>query len=265
VSQSRRDPSGRAAVATLPRASPSLGRLLPSGRSLLVAFALVAAAVGAYALARETSMFAVRRIDVVGAPPRVAAHVRAALGSVAGTSLLALDGSSVDRRLAGLPDVASARYDRAFPHTLRVVVRPEVPVGILRLGSKAWLVSARARVVALAAPSRRSRLARIWAPAGTTVELGGTVVNPLIARAVRALSTLAATEPTLAVRDVRSTDRELTLLLRSGVAVELANAQALALKLAVAERILPHVRGSGSLDVSVPERPVFTANSQPAG
>jgi len=51
-------------------------RWLHSGRSFAVGFALVALAGGAYLLARETSIFAVQRIDVRGAPPELAARIR---------------------------------------------------------------------------------------------------------------------------------------------------------------------------------------------
>src|SRR5262249_47798648 len=97
-------------------------RALPSGRSLLVGFAIVLGAVGLYALARETPMFSVQQIEVVGAPPPVAAHVRAALSPIEGTSLLGLSSAEIDRRLAQLPDVVAGSYNREFPHTLRVTV-----------------------------------------------------------------------------------------------------------------------------------------------
>ena len=56
-----------------------LVRLLPSGRSLLVGFAIVLGVAGLYALARVTPVFALNRIEVEGAPPAVAARVKAAL------------------------------------------------------------------------------------------------------------------------------------------------------------------------------------------
>ena len=43
--------------------------------------------------------------------------------------------------------VAAARYDRDFPHTLRIFVEPEQPA-VVRRGADSWLVSARARVIA---------------------------------------------------------------------------------------------------------------------
>ena len=85
-------PRTRAAVVQLPalERAPIL-RFLPSGRSLLVGFAIVLGAVGLYLLARSTPMFAVQQIEVEGASPSVAAHVRAALAPIEGQSLLALE------------------------------------------------------------------------------------------------------------------------------------------------------------------------------
>src|SRR5207247_11055253 len=77
-------------VLSLPRRRPpALLRLLPSGRALLVATALVLIAAGLYGLARETSMFAVRTVDVQGASPALAAPVRAALRPLDGRGRLA--------------------------------------------------------------------------------------------------------------------------------------------------------------------------------
>ena len=91
---------------------------------LLIGFALIAATVLAYFGARETSMFALTTVDVRGAPPLVAAHVRQALRPLHGKSLLALSPGDVTQRLERLPDVASVSYDRDFPHTLRLRISP---------------------------------------------------------------------------------------------------------------------------------------------
>ncbi|TML58586.1 MAG: FtsQ-type POTRA domain-containing protein [Actinobacteria bacterium] len=145
-----------------------VARLVPTGRALLVAGAALGAAGVLYLVARETPLFAVRSIEVSGVHGAAAAHVRAALRSLEGKSLLALHGSDVEGRLASVPDVQSATYDRAFPNTLRIVVVPERPVAVIRQGASAWLVSARGRVLAAAGlaaskrrrPDRRHRVAR---------------------------------------------------------------------------------------------------------
>jgi cell division protein FtsQ len=257
----------RAAVVPLRAADAPILRALPSGRSLLIGFAILAASAGLYALARVTPMFGLNRIEVVGAPPSVAAHVRNALAPLEGRSLLALDSAEVDRRLAGLTDVAAATYDRDFPHTLRVVVRPEHPVAVVRRAAGAWLVAADARVMASVHPRSRPGLPQVWITQSETPQVGAALTDRLGLRAVRALALGRRAKLHLRVRVVRAHAHQLTFLLASGLELRLGDVRAVPLKLAVAARILPQVLGQGYtyLDVSVPERPVAGMNSQPAG
>ncbi len=240
--------------------------MLPSGRSLLVGFAIVAGAIGLYALARVTPVFALTQIEVVGAPPAVAAHVRSALAPLKGTSLLALDGAEIDRRIGGLTEVADASYDRDFPHTLRVAVRPEHPVAIARRGAGAWLVAANARVITKVRPRSRRGLPQIWLTRSGEPRVGAALTDRLGLRAVRALALARRIKLHLRVRVVRAQAHQLTFLLASGLELRLGDVRAVPLKLAVASRVLPEVLSHGGyayLDVSVPERPVAGSNSQP--
>ena len=240
--------------------SPLLVRLLPSGRALLVGFAILGGALLAYLVARETPMFAVRSIVVEGAPPSVAVHVRRALEPLEGKSLLAVKSSSIERRLAALPDVASASYDRAFPHTLRLVIRAERPIAVARRGAEASLVSADARVIRAVPHESAPSLPRIWLPASSDTQSGAVIADGDALRALRALATARTLRLPARLRLARASDHELTLVLRSGLELRLADATDLRLKLAVAARVLPKlVHASppyGYLDVSVPERPV---------
>ncbi|TML94435.1 MAG: FtsQ-type POTRA domain-containing protein, partial [Actinobacteria bacterium] len=153
-------------VLTLPRKRGfDVLRFVPSGRSLLVGLAAVSIAVGLYGLARETSLFAVRAIDVEGAQGAVAADVSAALRSYQGRSLVAVNVGAVEQRADAIASVRSAVVDRAFPHTLRIRVVPETPVAVLRRGSESWLVSARGRVIRTIDRGNRPTLPRIWLPA----------------------------------------------------------------------------------------------------
>jgi len=121
-----------ARTAVLPARLPDVGRLAPSGRSILLGLVLLVLAAGAYVAARETSVFAVQSIEVRGGTPAVRAQVRAALAEDVGRSLLRVDTDTLSRALSPLPAVRSFTYDRAFPHTLRIVVRAEQPVLVLR-------------------------------------------------------------------------------------------------------------------------------------
>jgi cell division protein FtsQ len=246
-----------------------LVRLLPSGRSLLVGFAIVLGAAGLYVLARSTPMFAVGQIEVEGAPPAVAAHVRSALAPLKGESLLALDSAEIERRLAKLPDVAAAGYDRDFPHTLRVTVRPEHPVAVARRGPNAWLVAASTRTIAEVPLRTHPGLPRVWLAHSNDPEVGAAVTDRYALRAIRVLA-LARTAHFSGVRMVRVRPRDLTFLLGSGIELRLGDLHAVPLKLAVATRVLPILRQHGGylyLDVSVPERPVagssLNSQSQP--
>ncbi len=241
-------------------------RALPSGRSLLVGFAIVLGAVGLYVLARATPMFAVQTIEVVGAPPPVAAHVRAALSPIEGTSLLALRSAEIERRLAKLPDVVTGSYDREFPHTLRVTVRAEHPVAVARRGVHAWLVASSTRAIAEVPLRTHPELPRIWLAHSGDPEVGEPIADRFALRAVRALALARTSRFGPRIRMVRVQQRDLTLLLASGLELRLGELQAVPLKLAVAERILPGLLaqgGSAYLDVGVPERPVAGTTLNP--
>ena len=223
---------------------------------MLVGLALLAAALGGYALARGTSAFAVEGIAVQGAPQEVRASVRQALRHVEGRSLLALDLPALERAVEAVPAVASVTFDRGFPNTLNVHVTPEVPVAVVRQGAAAWLVAASGRVLApLERGDRRRGLPRIWLDRDVSLDTGFTLTGAPL-RAARAVAPLpdVALPP---VSTVRSGPQELTLVLRSGVELRLGDLSDRLLKVVIAQRILPSLAGAGGyVDVSVPERPV---------
>jgi cell division protein FtsQ len=240
-------------------------RVLPSGRSLLLGFAIVAGAAGLYLLARSTPMFALSSVEVEGAPPAVVAHVRATLAPLEGESLLALDTAEIDRRLGLLPEVAGFTYDRDFPHTLRVTVRAEHPVAVARRGPKAWLVAASSRVIAALPAHARPGLPRIWLAHSGEPEVGAGITDRFGLRAVRTLALARLAHFHGRVRMVRVREHDLTFLLASGLELRLGELRAIKLKLAIATRILPRILAHGGyayVDLSVPERPVAGTNPQ---
>jgi cell division septal protein FtsQ len=244
-----------------------VARWLPSARSLLAGAAIVVAAVGMYAIARETSVFAVQRIEVVGGSPRVAGAVRAALQPIVGTSLVAFDAREANRRLADVPDVASATFDRTFPHTLVVAIETEQPVALLRRGREAWLVSGAGRVLRQIVGRPFPSLPRVWISPATD-PLVGAVLDGDAGLAVRTVVPMRRAGLEGRARSVRAVDGELSIALDDGTEVLLGDATRLRLKLAAATRIIPQLVGEAYLDVSVPERAVAgtadptTLNSQ---
>jgi cell division protein FtsQ len=233
----------------------SLVRLAPSRRSLAIGLGILAVAFGAYGLARETSLFAIDRIEVRGGSPRVSAEVRGALASLVGTSLVGLDGAAVLRRVDALPSVVRASYDRAFPHTLRISIVPERPAVVLRSGSSSWLVSARGRVLQQLTSTVLPRLPRVWVAARTPVRVGAELRVAGAGVAARAVSLAGAFATRIASASFAG--GSLVVRLRSGFELVLGDPSQVRLKLAVAESAIPALpAGPSFLDVSVPGRPI---------
>jgi cell division protein FtsQ len=240
---------------------------LPSSRSVAVGCTLLAVAGGAYLVALDTSIFAVRKISVTGAPRWLAARIRATLGPIEGTSLVSFSQADAERRLIALPQIASVAFDRDFPHTLRVKVSVEKAVVVLRKGSEGWLASSSGRVLAALGAGPYPALPRLWLPAATDVSVGGSIEAPQALQVAAALRG-ARLPHVLAVRGVAGHD--LVVELVGGRELRLGDASNLALKLAVAAAILPRAEGARYVDVSVPARVVAgydptSANSQPSG
>jgi len=255
------------AAAPLPRGSSGerldLSRLVPSGRSLGIAFLIALGALGAWLGARETGVFAVRTVDVGGANPAVASQVRKALASNRGTSLLKVDLDQSLQAVEALPTVESARFDRAFPHTLRVVVVPERGVAIVRQGADSYLVAESGRVMGSADRHDRPALARIWVNRSVKLVVGDPTTGDL-RTAIAAVAPLVGSHFPGRVGSVTATADALTLRLRSGLEIRLGDALDVPLKLAVAARVIPLLDADTAyLDVAVPERPVSgSLNSQ---
>ncbi len=266
----RRRPTARAAVLPARETLPDLGHLAPSVRSLVAGLLLILLAGAAYFGARETSVFAVRTLDVRGGTPVLRAQVRAALADEIGVSLLRVGGASIASRLDPIPGVRGFTYDRAFPNTLRLVVRAEEPVLVVRRvpGTEAFLVAASGKVIKMLPRPRRSHLPRLWVKKDVPVTVGSRLPDALRAAAT-ALSSLRGSGLPGGVHAVEVGQDELTLLLGGGMEVRLGDVGDVRLKLAIARRILrmtgAAAGGTGYVDVSVPTRPVLSTEPQVGG
>jgi cell division protein FtsQ len=241
---------------------------LPARSVRVVAAAAAGAALAALAYAglAGTTLFAVEEIEVSGASPDVARDVRATLAPFAGTSLARLDEDEVVARVKALPSVRAVEYDRAFPSTLRLVVRAEHPVAVVRLGEDAWLVSDRGRVIRAVETGTLGGVPRIWSQPVGRVEAGETITDANVRLALRALAALPSPFPARVV-SARADEGVPLVVLSGGGEVRLGSAESVSLKLAVAARVLEALpaddRGRlAYLDVSVPDRAVVATNSQ---
>ena len=167
-----------------------LGRLVPTGRVLLLSFAALAGTLLALLVARETSLFGVGSIEVTGASPGVARQVERALEGRKGASLVGLDLEAARSDVLSLSTVAGVSFDRAFPHTLHVTVVPERPVAVARQGAAAYVLSERGRVIARVDRRAKPGLARMWVAKDVTLEQGA-IVDGDVRIAVAAVTPLA--------------------------------------------------------------------------
>jgi cell division septal protein FtsQ len=244
---------------------PRAVQLVPSGQSVGLSLALAVLALFAYLGARETSVFAVRSIEVEGLRGPLARHVETALLPLEGRSLLTVKGDEVTRLATALPYVAGVTYDRAFPNTLRVRIETEKPLAVVRRGVDAWLVSRRGRVTKRIAQGTHSTLPRIWLPNTVDVSLGATLGTGAGAEEVAMLAPLHDARLARRVASVRRADGQWVYMLRGGLELRAGTRSELPLKLAIARRILDRTAVAGYLDVSVPERPVAGQYTQVSG
>jgi cell division protein FtsQ len=236
----------------------------PSSRVRLVVIvgvALVAAAGLLYVGARETSVFAVREVDVTSPSEEVARAVRAALEPVVGASLAVVSEEEVERRARSVPAVRAAEVERDFPGTLRVSVSLERPVAVVRQAGDAWLVAASARVLRSAAVGELPSLPRVWLTRGGAEIIPGAVLDEQHgALAIRALAAVPSPFPG-PVHSAGGSRDELTLVVGARTELRLGEAVDLGVKLEIAAAVLRSLSRDerdalAYLDVSLPTRPV---------
>jgi cell division protein FtsQ len=245
----------------------------PWRRVVLFGLGIVAALGLLYVGARETPVFALRTVEIQGAPREVRQAVLQSLEATRGTSLVSLDGEAVVRRLEALPSVQSVSYDRAFPHTLRLVVVPEQPVAVVNQASNLWIVSMRGRVIGRTSAAEASNLPRVrYLPAAPLVA-GQFVADEGTKTVVAALAEAPRRMP-LPIHSARFEDGELTLVLAGeGEArplLLLGEPVDVETKLRVAALVLRSLdyeeRASlAYLDVTLPDRPVASSNPLVSG
>ncbi|HSK15093.1 MAG TPA: FtsQ-type POTRA domain-containing protein [Gaiellaceae bacterium] len=239
----------------------------PSRRSAGLATLALALVGLLYLGARETSLFALRELEVSGAPPGVARTVETAAGQFAGESLVALDRDDLRRSLEALPTVRAVELDRAFPHTLRVAVEPELPLAVLRQGQAAWLLSERGRVMRKVEPGAAKR-PQVRFQGEDRIAAGDLVETDEVALALAVLRRVPDNFP-VRIQEVAVSGSAITLVLADGGELRLGERTDLPLKLEVAGRVLRLLtlaerQDLAYVDVTLPERPVGRFNTQPS-
>jgi cell division protein FtsQ len=245
----------------------------PWRRAALIGVGILAGLGLLYVGARETPVFALRTVEIQGAPPKVRQAVLQSVEETRGTSLVSLDGDAVVRRLEALPSVRSVSYDRAFPHTLRLVVFPEQPVAVVNQASNLWTLSVRGRVIGRTSAAEAADLPRLRYLPEAPLAAGQFVSDAGTKTVLAALAETPRRMP-LPIHSARFEDGELTLVLAGEAGTRplllLGEPDDVGTKLRVAALVLRKLgddeRAALSyLDVTLPDRPVASSNPLVSG
>jgi cell division protein FtsQ len=228
-------------------------------RIVLAVVALAGVLGGGWVWLRDSSLVAVRRVNIVGVAGADAGQIRAAL-TLAARNMTTLDVRLGQLRMAvaPYPVVKDMRVSTQFPHGMRIQVVEQLPVGALESGGQAVAASADGTVLHDVAAGSLPTIPVRALPGGSQV------TDPT---ALSALALLAATPPRLVPRisQVRSdASHGLIVQLRSGPAIYFGDASALDAKWAAATQVLADSSSAGAsyIDVTDPARPAAGVSAQ---
>jgi cell division protein FtsQ len=232
-------------------ARPALGR--PRPRTLLVAGAAFALLLAGWFWLRDSSLVAVRTVEVTGIDGAQGPRVRAALEEAARSmTTLHVRQDALDTAAAPFSIVKRIEVATDFPHTMRIHVVTNVAVGAIVLGGRRTAVTSDGTI-----------LRDVTAPAALPeIPLRGTPAGARLTErtAVAAVAALGAAPSALRsrVEAIRTTaEQGLELQLAHGPLLVFGSGERLAAKWAAAAAVLadPAAAGASAIDVSAPERP----------
>ena len=221
---------------------------------------IVAAVVGVVLLAgywfwlRDSSLFAVKRVDVVGAAGINAKRIRAALGD-AGVRMttLNIDEGALRRSVHAFPEVSGIDAHGKGAHGLRILLHLRLPVATLAAGDQRLPVAGDGTILRGEQPSDRlPRVAVDAPPHGNTLHSGPALMQ------VNLLAAAPAQLRRRVSRIVKGRDGSLRLTLHNGPALIFGDTSRLAAKWVAATRVLADSGAVGAryVDVRIPERAV---------
>ena len=235
-------------------ALPPLGR--PRPRTLLAAGAALVLLLAGWFWLRDSSLVAVRNVEVTGVDGRANARVRAALEEAARSmTTLHVRQGALDTAAAPFSIVKRIEVSTDFPHTLRIHVVTNVAVGAVVVDGRRIAVTSDGTLLRdVIAPAALPEIPVRTAPAGPRL------TEP---SAVEAVAALGAAPSALRgrIEAVQMTgDRGMTLQLAHGPLLVFGDGERLGAKWAAASAVLadPEAAGATAIDVSAPERPAVS-------
>jgi cell division protein FtsQ len=225
------------------------------------ALALAALLIAGLLWARDSSLVAVRHVEVVGLSGPETARVTRQLESAArDMTTLHVRGDQLRSVVAPYPVVKDLRVSTDFPHGLKITVVENTPVAAVSVDGAKTPVAGDGKLL-------RGADQRALPTVPLSVSPGGDHVADKAARG--AIAALAAAPSALRARVLHATTTKaegLTLTLRSGPELRFGGADRLAAKWAAAAAVLASEdsRGATYLDLRYPERPAAGGLEDPA-
>jgi cell division protein FtsQ len=234
----------------MPMPLPSLPRR-PPARAVAACAGVLALLLGGWLWLRDSSLVAVRQVDVSGLSGSEAPRVRAALQTAArDMTTLHVRTGQLQTAVEPFPAIRSVEAHADFPHRLRVVVHEHVAVGAVAAGTERVPVAADGTLLR-GTPSGGLPIVAVGAAPG------GETVSDRAAR--RAIALLAAAPAALRAKlqRVYAGPRGLTAPLADGPVLYFGGADRLRAKWTAATRVLADRSSAGAtyLDLRLPERP----------
>jgi cell division protein FtsQ len=234
----------------MPLPRPSLPRR-PPARTVAGCAAVLALLGGGWLWLRDSSLVAVRQVDVSGLTGADAPRVRAALQDAAlDMTTLHVRASQLNTAVEPFPAVQAVEAHADFPHRLRIVVHEHAAVGAIAAGSQRLAVAADGTLLRGTPTNGLPVIAMPVSP-------GGDRLNDR--RALRAAALLAtAPSPLRArIRRVYVGARGLTAPLQNGPVLYFGGADRLRAKWTAATVVLGDRSSAGAtyVDLRLPERP----------
>ncbi|POM23988.1 Cell division protein FtsQ [Actinomadura rubteroloni] len=208
---------------------------------------LVAAVLGVSGWALLGSrLLVVRHVEVTGTKLLTPDRVAAAAGIRLGLPMVRLHPDDVRRRVAGLHEVASARVERHWPATVRIVVRERVPVAAYQRGGRYFQVDTGGFPVRDGTAVPDVPLLTVGAPSPT---------DPPTLAALRVVGELPGGLRAKVAEVSAPTVESVTLRLRGGLTIVWGSPERAGEKARLAEAVMrtPAGRGPRTIDVSSPD------------
>lgn len=251
------------ALAERLRALPQLRR--PQPRVLLAAAAALVLLLAGWFWLRDSSLVAVRTVEISGIDGTQGVRVRAALEEAARSmTTLHVRQGALDTAAKPFSIVKRIEVSTDFPHTLHIHVVTNAAVGAIAIDGRRIAVTSDGTILRdVTAPAGLPEIPLHTTPGGPRLtERGGVAAVSALGAAPSALRTRIEAVHTTA-------DKGLELQLAHGPLLVFGSAERLEAKWAAAAAVLadPEAAGASVIDVTAPERPAVSGlpGGAPAG